>query len=323
MTHMKKVVTGLVFATMALSAQKAQAQAYEFSHFNAPYQELANGTAVQACNMDFPVVPLGFNFPFLEETIDSIGLDITTVWHEKMINGVVHGYQIFPLGAGYGCRINPTSEVTYKTVQENGFPVFIVQWKNLGFFNDTIGNQYINMQLKLYDSDKAIEVRFGNMHIVQEDIYFTGDTGGYVAGIAYTDPDSPTFSPNCFVLSGDPANPVMDGNFNPDAVTYDILNGHPDSGMVYRFAPENAGMDSHQQTLLSISPNPANTDYLSLHSTTPVETIRILGMNGQQAGANRTPDAQSRISIADLEKGIYLLEAHSSQGIQTVRFIRN
>lgn len=320
---MKKNLAGLLFAAWMLPAQKADAQAYEFSHFNAPYQELTNGTALQACNQEFPVVPLGFNFPFLEETIDSISLDIVTVWHEKMINGIVHGYQIFPLGAGYGCRINPTSEVTYRTVQENGSPVFIVQWKNLGFYNDTIGNQYINIQLKLYDSDKAIEVRFGDMYIVQEDMYFTGETGGFVAGIAYTDPDSPTFSPNCFVLSGDPANPVMDGNFNPDAVSYAILDGHPDSSMVYRFAPENAGINSLQQALLSISPNPANTDNLSLHSPIPVETIRILGMNGQQIGANRTPDAQSRISIADLEKGIYLLEAHNSQGIQTVRFIRN
>lgn len=320
----KKMITGttLLFTFTVLTLQVSRAQAYLFTHFSALYQELVNGTVLQACNQEYPVVPLGFNFPFLNRTIDSLGIDASNVWHEKAINGVMQGVQIFPFGAGYACRETPNSEISYATVQENGAPVFIVQWKNLGFFEDTVGNQFLNMQLKLYDSDKAIEVRFGGMHIEQENIYFTGESGGFVSGIAYTDPNSPIFDPNCFVLSGDPANPVMDDTFNPDAVMYDILNGHPDSGMVYRFYLQDAGIDSPEQSFFSIYPNPLKTDYLHIHSLTPLKTVRILTISGQQTGENRKPDALSTISIADLEKGTYLIEATSETGTQTIRFIR-
>lgn len=320
----KQMITGttLLFTFTVLTLQVSQAQAYQFTHFSAPYQELVNGTVLQACDQEYPVVPLGFNFPFLNRTIDSLGIDANNVWHEKAVNGEIQGVQLFPFGAGYTCRETPNSEISYATVQENGSPVFIVQWKNLGFFEDTTGNQFLNMQLKMYDSDKAIEVRFGGMHIEQENIYFTGESGGYVSGMAYTNPDSPIFDPNCFVLSGDPANPVMDGTFNPDAVMYDILNGHPDSSMVYRFYLQDAGIDSPEQSFFSIYPNPVKTNSLHIHSLTPLKTIRIFTISGQQIGENKKPDALSTISIADLEKGTYLIEATSETGTQTIRFIR-
>ncbi|WP_430405778.1 T9SS type A sorting domain-containing protein [Fluviicola sp.] len=320
----KQMITGttLLFTFTVLTLQVSSAQAYQFTHFSAPYQELTNATVLEACDLEFPIVPLGFNFPFLNNQVDSLEVDINFLYHEKPVNGVVHGVQFFPFGAGYACRETPNSEVSYATVQENGHPVFIVQWKNLGFYEDTIGNQFLNMQLKLYDSDKAIEVRFGGMQIEQENIYFTGEPGGFVAGIAYTNPNSPIFDPACFTLYGNASNPSMDPSFNPDSPFTQNMIGHPDSSMVYRFHLQDAGIDSPEQSFFSIYPNPVKTDYLHIHSLTPLETIRIFTISGQKTGENRKPDALSNISIADLEKGTYLIEATSETGTQTIRFIR-
>lgn len=321
---MKPFTNSLAFlsAFAILTLQSSFAQPYQFTHFNAPYQELTTGTVIETCDFELPTIPLGFNFPFLGNNVDSLEADINFLYHEKSINGTVHGVQFFPFGAGYQCRQTPDSEVSYATIQENGSPVFIVQWKNLGFYNDTIGNQFLNMQLKLYDSDKAIEVRFGGMHLEQEDIYFTDEAGGYTAFIAYTNPNSPVFDPACFSLYGNATNPTMDPSHNPDLSPNPTMIGHPDSSMVYRFAPSDAGIDSPEQSLFSIHPNPSAADYLTIHSTTAVETVRIMNINGQKTGEDRKPDALSRIAVKDLEKGIYLIQAHHAKGIQTIRFVK-
>lgn len=322
MTIKKNTLTILLFGFLIFPAQHTHAQAYEFTHFNAPYQELVNGTVIEACNFELPIIPLGFSFPFLNNNVDSLEADINFLYHEKTISGVVHGVQFFPLGAGYLCRQSPDSEVSYATVQENGSLVFIVQWKNIGFYNDTIGNQYINMQLKCYDSDKAIEVRFGGMHMEQEDIYLTNELGGYTAFIAYTNPNSPIFDPECFSLYGNASNPTIDPSHNPNTSSNPTMIGHPDSSMVYRFSLQSAGIDSPEQSFFSIYPNPSTTDHLTIHSLTPIETIRITNINGQETGEDRKPDALSRIAISDLEKGMYLIQAHNANGTQTIRFIR-
>ncbi len=318
----KIALTGLLLGFLTLPVQYTQAQAYQFTHFNAPYQELVGGTVLQACDFEFPIVPLGFNFPFLNNTVDSLEVDINFLYHEKTVNGVVKGVQFFPFGAGYACRVTPDSEVSYTTIQENGYPVFIVQWKNLGFYEDTIGDQFLNMQLKLYDSDKAIEVRFGSMNMTQDNIYYTDEAGGYTAFIAYTNPNSPDFDPACFNLYGDPSNPTMDPSHNPELTPNLTMLGHPDSSMVYRFAPQNAGIDSPGPSFFSIYPNPSTTDYLTIHSVSPVETVRIMNINGQQTGEDRKTDALSRISISDLQKGIYLIQAQNATSIQTIRFVK-
>lgn len=310
----------LLCAFALISANTGFSQDYTFTHFNAPYQELTNGTVLTACEEERPTVPVGFDFPLFQAMIDSVIVDLPFVYyHNAVVNGTPYGVQIFPFAAGYAC--NESSEVSYATVQENGHDVFIVQWKNLGFYNDTIGNQYINLQLKMYDADKALEVRFGSLHMVQENIYFSGQTGGgtYLAGIFNPDNEVSQIEPGSFELNGNPNNPYM-VPFNDMSVGQ--VNGHPDSSMVYRFAPENAGLTEMKAINLRVTPNPVTSDYLQLQTSGTINRVTISDLNGQLVQSSQLPDDLSRISVAGLEKRVYLISVQSDSGTQTSRFIR-
>jgi hypothetical protein len=315
--------TLLLFTALlsGLSTQiAAQTYPYTFSHFNAEYIPLTNGTTVEACNDEITPAAIGFNFPYLGINLDTLSIHNTFLIQEMPVENVITGAQIFPFGAGYSCSVSDTTEVSYSTVNENGNAVFIVQWKNLGFFEDSTGEQFINLQLKMYDIDKAIEVRFGGMNITSNNIYFTNATGGFTALIKYTNPSDPIIDPNSISLYENAGQPIMDFYYPNQEI---FLIGHPDSAMVYRFAPEQAGLDDNSLPSLSISPNPA-TDFIAvqgLHKQSSAN-IRILTTDGQFIRQEKLTQNVNGIPVSDLKTGIYLLEILQEDRTEVVRFMK-
>ncbi|UII31131.1 S8 family serine peptidase [Fulvivirga ulvae] len=93
----------------------------------------------------------------------------------------------------------------------------------------------------------------------------------------------------------------------------------------YRFIV--SGAEPEESSYFSIYPNPVTTDLLNIRLKQRMEnvSIRIYNVTGQSVGTYEiTPSASmtATISLGELKKGIYLLELHSSQGVESYRIVR-
>lgn len=81
-------------------------------------------------------------------------------------------------------------------------------------------------------------------------------------------------------------------------------------------------VDAPSFTSLSVFPNPAK-DLISINTTTPITSLKIINMVGQVVLENNTIDNQQTINVSKLSNGIYFLQAIQDSGEQRiVRFIK-
>lgn len=81
-------------------------------------------------------------------------------------------------------------------------------------------------------------------------------------------------------------------------------------------------VDDFSATSLSVFPNPAE-NVISIHTTAPITSLKIINMLGQIVLENNTVDNQQTIDISNLTKGIYFIQAiQDSSEQRTIRFIK-
>ncbi len=81
-------------------------------------------------------------------------------------------------------------------------------------------------------------------------------------------------------------------------------------------------VDDFSATSLSVFPNPAE-DLISINTTAPITSLKIINMLGQIVLENNTVDNQQTIDISKLTKGIYfLLAIQDSNEQKTIRFVK-
>jgi len=81
-------------------------------------------------------------------------------------------------------------------------------------------------------------------------------------------------------------------------------------------------LDDPSIASFSVFPNPAK-DVISIHTTTPIHSLKVLNMVGQVVMENRSSDSQQTLNIATLSKGIYFLQAIQDTGEQRIiRFVK-
>jgi len=302
------------------------AQDYVFTHFNDPYAEFNDGIALSydtVCNEELTIpVAIGFSFPYFNFQLDSIDIYSVFLMKEFMDNNVMKGIQIFPFAAGYVCANAGDTEISYKTTGAPGNRIFCVQWKNLALSNDTIGDNHANFQSWLYESDGAIEVRFGNTLINQNDCYFTDEPGGFTALIYYTNANDPQGSTSASSLC------LLDSAENPTMAFYSeflepyTMFGHPAASKVYRFARADAGISEQlSAATFAITPNPGN-DNILISTENQFDKIAIYSTDGQLV-LTTTMDAMSKqLNVQELAKGSYIVELSTNATREVQRFIK-
>lgn len=81
-------------------------------------------------------------------------------------------------------------------------------------------------------------------------------------------------------------------------------------------------VDDPSIATLSVFPNPAK-DLISINTSAPITSLKIINMVGQVVLENNTVDNQQTINISKLSNGIYFLQAIQDSGEQrVVRFIK-
>ncbi|MBN2745273.1 MAG: T9SS type A sorting domain-containing protein [Bacteroidales bacterium] len=283
---------------------------YQFTKSTGTYADLTGTTSVNNNQTwDDPefIVPIGFPFNLYGKNIDSVYfgigtgaalsdyIDLQTYEFDFLI--VPFEADLIDRGENTGNSVSP---ISYKVEGSAGSRIFKLEWKNAGFYeensyNGTL-NDYVNIQLWLYETSNIIEFRYGTSLITNPLINYDGETG---AIIGLTDYDIL----NAFVLSGNVANPVV-----VDSLTF--IDGTPANGTIYKFTPLTIGTDELKNDRISATlyPNPVTENALiEVNGFSPKDAIfKLYNTRGQLVKTISNINS-NKISISkdQLESGIY------------------
>lgn len=203
-----------------------------------------------------------------------------------------------------------SSPISYKVEGTQGNRILKLEVKNAGledFESDfLVNNFFINYQIWLYESDNAIEFRYGNHNITdelievitQEDVVLTGFVGDDLAGLIYGDTSSPTYSE----FDTEQEEPFIS------------LSSFPNNGTVYRLVSSQLNTSDFEFSQFSIYPNPVS-EQLYISSDSVIKNYVIYDLLGKQVISG---NYDKSIDVSVLKSGVYVIKI----GNTTERFIK-
>jgi hypothetical protein len=304
---------------------------YDFSVLDKNYSDLENPIPLSGSqNWDDPayVAPLGFDFEIGNqsfqnlEKISSIGVVISA--GEIFSSGdtlPIMSLMDFDLISRTSANGGSSSPISYKTTGSPGNRIFKWEWKNAGFF-EGLESEFINFQLWVFEADNSIEFHYGpqNINGVTSDNGNPGPMVFFVPLFETSQNGDEQFLSPLYYLEGDPTNPNLITLTNPDpsAAPPGSLDQMPPDGTVYRFEPTSLSVEFNQKLSLKLFPNPTS-DFLTIKSEVTVEKVGVFNLLGQKLIES---SCQNKISVENLQAGVYLLKIETSQGAVTRRFVK-
>ncbi|MFA6060366.1 MAG: T9SS type A sorting domain-containing protein [Taibaiella sp.] len=315
-------------ATFLVNYESKAQMPYLVTTLQENYVLLTNATNITAGNAWADTAtftfPVGFNFQFGGNTINTITLNETNLL-VPALTGTQSGFAI--LGTSLQDRNYPGSEgvspVSYKLSGTSGSRIFKMELRNAGFSNEKslygTSNDSVNLQVWIYESNSAIEFRFGPSSITHFPDYFQGKVPlGYIKNLSM---DNFLFE-KYYSLKGNPLNPGMDTVTNLNVAVG--LDTYPASGTVYRFTPKtnSTGISrATKVTLGSVYPVPAR-DVLFIESK--AEAYEILSLTGNILNRGKITGARTEVPLQQFAPGMYLIRLSNSRNeVDVHKFIRN
>ncbi len=317
---------------------KAQLNNYDFFVLNRPFTFLSDSVSLnQGLTWDDPdfTIPLPFDMLYMGEPISSLyctSLGLGAFYsntQEFQGNGnifIASGIDLVDRAFDFENGEGPGSLSPYSYKVEGVSPNRIVkiEIRNSGFYNSLIDNanddQFINLQVWLYESDNAIEIAFGPVNITSPLNIFDGENGTFIGMLPQLNLQTFEVSPGSFLLAGPVQKP------NPVAInTLDqvvVVDGIIPESTVYRFVPIINNIQPEQETVIQIWPNPAN-DILHINSSSNAFINSKVEVSDASGKVIMTyADASSPIAINELEAGFYFVRVYSQDQIYTGKFIK-
>ncbi|MDC8000206.1 T9SS type A sorting domain-containing protein [Aequorivita todarodis] len=300
---------------------------YNFEAENSAYQNLIGSTSLNNGEVwDDPeyAIPLGFNFTISTHTFNTIFIvewSAGGVLSSKVQdNGILPLF--VPIGQDIVSKYNSsgisTSPLSYKTEGSAGNRILKIEWQNLGFIDDSTQNDFMNIQMWLYESSNIIEYRYGPNSINNPSESFEGGTGPDVGLLTSLDIDNDELLDVGFVLTGNTANPTVLVFQAGDDYDGGELQGAIPDGTVYRFRPQPLSVEDFSQNDFQIYPNPAS-EYLHIKTQLSNYNCSIYNSLGQKVNATLS---ENKIDISNLSNGIYFLKIETETGAGTKKFIK-
>lgn len=324
---MKHFTSTLFLLVLALGTF-AQAD-YEFSTFSETYVELENGTLVLDQTWDDPnyVVPIGFDINLMGTTTGNL------YSNSEFLGGTLIANDLLPqwdmlwvttldiIDAGYA-NDEMLSPITYATQGEPGNRIFKMQWEGVGFYDEYsdngTANNKMNFQLWLYESDGAIEYRFGP-NSVKELQYVTSTWNN--CGLINDATSDENFNGALFLSGMANAPSTVEVNDIDDFFSAQLMSV-PENGRVYRFEPGVLSTPSIQtEAQFKVYPTVTN-DLVRIDGLSPeTAEISILDLSGKLIDRSMVNSNQP-ISLGHLSEGLYLIRIQQGAQIKTQRVIR-
>ncbi len=327
--NFKNMIKKLLLALFLLCAIFMKAQSvYEFETENIAYQNLIGSTSLNNGDVwDDPAytIPMGFDFKISSYTFSTIYI---VGWSAGgVLSSVPNDSGVFPMfipigqdimsrTAANGTSISP---ISYKTEGSIGNRILKIEWNNIGFFDDSTRNDFMNIQMWLYEGQNIIEYRYGPNTINNPNESFEGSAGPWVGLLTSYDIDNDELFDVAFILTESPINPTVlifeTGDILPDESS---LEGTIPDGTVYRFTPQPLSIEDFTQNNFQISPNPAS-EFLNIKTQLSNYNFSIYNSLGQKViGALST----NKIDISNLSNGIFYIKIETETGSATKKFIK-
>lgn len=324
----------ILYATfICLMATSASAQYYDFTSFNVLYYESDNWTSVSNGEIwDDPEyeIQLPWEFNFYGEIIDKIyisgngyGAELST----QSIDSNAPFSLIIPYSADIADRgLNGTealSEIRYTTEANGDNELFILEWWNVGFYNEldvnTEGESFISFQVIFNRNFNAISFSYGPSNIANPELVYDEESGVSVCMAQSIDDDPTTPLGEAICLLGDANNPTLE-SFNTNEDDQGYLVGDIPENKLYLFSVSDAVSTSDLILAdeFNLFPTPAES-IVHIDSDIPFVNYRLTNAMGKVIDYN-TIEVQS-IDISTLTSGIYFMELFTEDGRKACKSI--
>ncbi|MDP1726842.1 MAG: BNR-repeat neuraminidase N-terminal domain-containing protein, partial [Bacteroidota bacterium] len=153
---------------IGMNRANSQVSTYVFSQSTTTYTPITGGTVLSAAGVgnddnQYASVPIGFGFAYSTGSYTTLGVSANgyakfggttpgNFYDGTSIQNVANAVHILSEDL-HGT--SATCEIRYQTIGTPGNQIFILQWKDWGFYSNS-GNE-INFQLKLYESNGVIQ----------------------------------------------------------------------------------------------------------------------------------------------------------------------
>lgn len=294
----------LMLFSLSISAQ------YTVSTFTEDYTSLSDeqNLGIESDWDDpFFTLPLGFDFQIGTSTISSISQDGVgaTFFSGTFDNGNALGYFEDLID---GSSLGDASFITYKVDGNVGERICKIQYANCAFYDEVeiegSANNRVNFQIWFYESDFAVEFRFGPSSISNPELAYLNFQGPIIGIFQDITDDGETVGTATY-LSGNPESPTVETNTDVSQIEFNGLSGTPEDGRVYRFTPSSLNTDDLKKELFSIYPTLA-TEEIWIKGTENLRgTYSITNLAGQvvETGVLNS----DRIDVSFLQPGFYLI----------------
>ena len=326
---MKTILYTIIIFLIAISSD---AQYYDFVSLNVTYYESDNWTSVSNGEIwDDPEyeIPLPWEFNFYGKTIDKIyiseegyGAELSTQPYDSP---EPYSY-ITPFNADIIDRgLNGTealSEIRYTTQVSADNELFIIEWWNVGFYNELeygISESFISFQVIFNRNFNAISFSYGPSNIANPDLIYEELSGVAVCMLQDIDEDPTTPIGEAICLVGDANNPSLK-MFNIDQDDPEFLVGDIPENKLYLFSVNDAVSTSDVILAdeINLFPSPA-VNIVHIESDILFSNFRITNSMGKLIHDDII-DAQ-RIDISSLSSGIYFVELFTEDGRKACKSI--
>ncbi len=329
----------LFLAGMSLSAC-AFAQDYTVQTSQETYQDLQNPISLTngiLWDDENFGIELPFSFSIGNMVLDSVFISDDGEISSESNNFLNYDDEALPIGPlatimGIGSDMvdraehdggTPVSHISYEFLTENGNQVLVVEYKNIGFFDElvtTTSTDYMNMQIRLIEGG-TIEIHYGSSHISYPSEYFGNEMGNLVAifpNYEITETDLIVLNSDLHVLEGSPDIPTLEliTDLNAPTSNGQGFTSFPTDGTKYTFTTSNVGQEEFNTADISVT-NPVKRvlEYTSSKVLTQIEFINI---QGQIVRVDNTLD---HIELSDLNTGTYFAKFYQGNELVSIQKI--
>jgi len=320
----KLLLPAFLFVAMIVNAQSV----YNFETENSAYVNLTGSTSLNnGAVWDDPgyTIPLGFSFNIATYTFDTIyilGWSTGGLVSSNPVDGDIIpifnpiAQDIIDLGFDSGIS---ESNISYKTEGAAGSRILKLEWNNVGFFGDSTRDDFMNLQLWLYEGSNTIEYHYGPSSINNPLESFEDETGPLISmGTSYNS-STDILVDNGYFLSEDPIDPTIIVLPAGNQVVLSALDGMMPSGSVYRFLQQPLSVSDFDDIQLVIYPNPA-THTINFKTKEGQNQVSIFNSLGQIV--KQVTVLAGSMDVSDLQNGIYFLQLETLEGRAIQKFIK-
>lgn len=313
----------MVFLPLHLLAQKAS-YPYQFNYTTGTtYTSLGTNatTLIGATGWDDENVPFTLPFDFYYKGAMVRDWVMSTYGGLYPMDMNIAAGSIPPIAAFYSDYTDRgDSWVGYEVTGNTGGRIAKVEFKNVGYFSDTLQSDFANFQIWLYEGSNRIEYHAGSSKVNKDRFNTAGEYGDLIlSGLNYTDTQP---SDDIFHFVGRqhhlPKDSVVVLNSNSGATApgmIDFINYgvFPENGTVFIFSSPAASAplaitEMPQENSGTLFPNPV-TDNLTIHLNQAPDkgaTFILHDMTGRELLRSNIKLQETNIPVSFLTNGLYM-----------------